>query len=103
MITHIDSVDNYILPIPEVGNHKTFPEFISLISSSAEQSIRNYIRDLLQQADIQFRNSNTRKQDYYVKETRSRTIITIYGQIPLITSFLRFLPIHLTLTQNCFT
>ena len=58
--------------------------FIEIISRECEKFIRNLIVKLIETADLEFRNSIGRSKRYYVKQTRPRTIVCMFGAITFI-------------------
>ena len=59
----------------------TFPKFIESISDYTENLARDLIKQYLETADQQFRDSPDRKDNYYVKAKRERTLITMFGEV----------------------
>ena len=76
-----DKLDDYSRPNPSVGSTYDFLAFMETISVYGEEFIRRFIVAFLEKMDLNFRNSQERTKDYYVKQTRSRTIVTMYGEI----------------------
>lgn len=81
MLPQIKGIGELISPIMTASNSMTFPKFIESISIYTEDMARNLIKQYLESADQAFRNSNDRKENYYVKATRERTLITMYGEV----------------------
>lgn len=79
--TYKDKLDDYSRPNPAVGSTYDFLAFMETISVYGEEFIRRFIASFLEKMDLNFRNSPGRTKSYYVKQTRSRTIITMYGEI----------------------
>lgn len=71
----------YMLPSTKVGSTYDFLAFMEVISRESENYIRKIIVELIEMMDYKFRYSNDRITNYYVKQNRSRTIITMYGEI----------------------
>lgn len=71
----------YALPTTTVGTTYDFLAFMEIISRESESFIRKFIVELIEKMDYDFRYSEDRVARYYVKQTRSRTIITMYGEI----------------------
>ena len=76
-----DKLDEYSRPIPNVGSTYDFLAFMETISVYGEEFIRKFIVSFLEKMDLNFRNSSDRVAKYYVKQTRYRTIVTMYGAI----------------------
>ena len=76
-----DKLDDYSMPSPRVGSTYDFLAFMETISVYGEEFIRKFIVAFLEKMDLEFRNHFGRTKDYYVKQTRSRTIVTMYGYI----------------------
>lgn len=66
---------------PAVGSTYDFLAFMEIISRESEEFVRKLIVSLLEKMDLDFRNSPGRSSSYYVKQTRYRTIVTMYGVI----------------------
>ena len=81
MITHCKDIQDLILPLNVPGDSLTFPRLIEDFSFNGEKMIRQEIRFFLEKMDKDFRNSPGRTKDYYVKNTRERTIVTMFGEI----------------------
>ena len=80
-LSYKDKLDDYARPNPTVGSTYDFLAFMETISIYGEEFIRKFIASFLEKMDLEFRNSSNRTKSYYVKQTRSRTIITMYGEI----------------------
>lgn len=76
-----DKLDEYSRPNPSVGSTYDFLAFMETISIYGEEFIRKFIVSFLEKMDLNYRSSPTRIANYYVKQTRSRTITTMYGTI----------------------
>ena len=72
---------DYMLPTNKVGSTYDFLAFMEIISREGEELIRKVLVKLLEKADLDFRKKPDRTSRYYVKQTRSRTITTMYGDI----------------------
>lgn len=79
--TYRNKLDDYARPNPTVGSTYDFLAFMETISIYGEEFIRRFIVAFLEKMDLNFRNSPGRTKNYYVKQTRFRTIITMYGEI----------------------
>lgn len=79
--TYRNKLDDYARPNPTVGSTYDFLAFMETISIYGEEFIRRFIVAFLEKMDLSFRNSPGRTKNYYVKQTRFRTIITMYGEI----------------------
>lgn len=76
-----DKLSDYTLPITRVGSTYDFLAFMEIISRQSEEFVRELIKALIEKMDLDFRNSPLRKERYYVKQTRQRSILTMYGLI----------------------
>ena len=81
MISHGKDIQDLILPLNLPGDSLTFARLIEDFSFNSEKMIREEIRAFLEKMDEDFRNSPGRTKDYYVNNTRKRTIVTMYGEI----------------------
>lgn len=81
MISHRNDVQDLILPLNLPGDPLTFARLIEDFSFNGEKMIREEIIAFLEKMDEDFRNSPDRTKDYYVNNTRERTIVTMYGEI----------------------
>ena len=76
-----NSVDTMISPInfnPTVFN---YADLISNIDIYLRAQGVNILKNILEKMDHEFRNAPDRTVRYYVKNTRSRTIITVFGEL----------------------
>jgi len=81
MIPHSKDIMDLGLPLNVPGSPLVFPRLIEDFSFNGERMIREEIRDFLEKMDRDFRDSPGRSKDYYVNNTRQRTIITMFGEI----------------------
>lgn len=85
MIPHINNLETYLkdmlLPQASKGDALTWPRLIESMCKKTEEEIRNQLVEYLEEMDRKFRYSEDRLNKYYVKNTRKRTIITMYGEI----------------------
>ena len=81
MITQSLLLNDLSLPLNQIGRPLTFAKVIEEFSYKGEQYIRDKIKEYLEYVDHVFRNSNKRSSMYYVKYTKPRTIITMFGEI----------------------
>ena len=81
MITHRKDIQDLVLPLNVPGDSLTFARLIEDFSFNGEKMIREEIRSFLEKMDEDFRNSPGRTKDYYVNNTRERTIVTMFGEI----------------------
>ena len=58
-----------------------YSNYIAALASASKSLILSLLVSHLEAIDLSFRNSNSRKSRYYVKVTRSRTLITPFGII----------------------
>lgn len=85
MIPHINNLETYLkdmlLPQASKGDAITWPRLIESMCKKTEEEIRNQLVEYLEEMDRKFRYSEDRLNKYYVKNTRKRTLITMYGEI----------------------
>lgn len=81
MLPQIEGNKTLISPLMLSSNSMTFPKFIESISDYTENLARDLIKQYLETADQQFRDSQGRKDNYYVKAKRERTLITMFGEV----------------------
>ena len=85
MIPHINNLETYLkdmlLPQASKGDGLTWPKLIESMCKKTEEEIRNQLVEYLEEMDRKFRYSEDRLNKYYVKNTRKRTLITMYGEI----------------------
>ena len=85
MIPHINNLETYLkdmlLPRASKGDALTWPKLIESMCKKTEEEIRNQLVEYLEEMDRKFRYSEDRLNKYYVKNTRKRTLITMYGEI----------------------
>ena len=85
MIPHINNLETYLkdmlLPRDSKGDGLTWPKLIESMCKKTEEEIRNQLVEYLEEMDRKFRYSEDRLNKYYVKNTRKRTLVTMYGEI----------------------
>ena len=85
MIPHINNLETYLkdmlLPQASKGDALTWPKLIESMCKKTEEEIRNQLVEYLEEMDRKFRYSEDRLNKYYVKNTRKRTLVTMYGEI----------------------
>ena len=85
MIPHINNLETYLkdmlLPQASKGDALAWPRLIESMCKKTEEEIRNQLVEYLEEMDRKFRYSEDRLNKYYVKNTRKRTLITMYGEI----------------------
>lgn len=74
-------LNDFIDSRPSVGTTYDFLAFMEVISRESEDFVRKFIVSTLEKMDHDFRYSKDRAASYYVKQTRPRTIVTMYGAI----------------------
>lgn len=74
-------LNDLLYPLEPKGKVSNFVNLIELISYDVENLARQRIVNYLEKLDMNFKNSDERKRKYYVKDYRSRTIITMFGEI----------------------
>jgi len=68
-------------PLRNVYGKDIFPRMIEHFSKAMEKTAREQFIEYVTKMDEDFRYSKGRSDNYYVKDTRNRTIITILGEI----------------------
>lgn len=81
MITQSEYLESLIEPFPFPAKGETFPRFMEEVAYLSEAYTRRKIKEYLEYMDYRFRISEKRKERYYVKDYKARTIITMYGEI----------------------
>lgn len=81
MITQSLLLNDLSLPLNQIGRPLTFAKVIEEFSYKGEKYIRDKIKEYLEYVDYVFRYSDSRTSMYYVKYTKPRTIITMFGEI----------------------
>lgn len=76
-----DSMSKLIAPMILNQSVGLYADFISGVSTSLKEIGTGVVKRTLEKMDLEFRNSPGRSQRYYVKSTRERTIITIFGEV----------------------
>ena len=71
----------YLSPYHWVSSALNYGHLISYIDQMTHQYARNMLKTLFETMDQEYRESEERKAIYYVKTTRERTIITIFGEV----------------------
>lgn len=84
------SLSKFVAPFITSFSSLDYATFIQDIDSWMRNFIKKSMVDFIEKADREFRNSPGRLQRYYVKQTRSRSLITMFGEI----SFLRTEYVH---------
>ena len=79
IITLFNSFVNHLNEILE--NNLLFHELEYKISNSTNNLNLNIIKDILEYLDLNYKKSKERKDNYYVQQTRQRTLITSLGII----------------------
>lgn len=60
---------------------RNYSNFIESVAEAAQELSRNVVVKFMETMDQEYRESDLRKRHYYIKNTRERTLITVYGQI----------------------
>lgn len=81
MIPHRRDIEDLLLPVNSKGSPYNYVRLIEDFSFNGEEFIRLSIKKFLEDMDLNFRFSEGRTQNYYVKATRERTIITMFGEV----------------------
>lgn len=68
-------------PNLKAANSRTFPSVIERIAKLGEDFTRKMLIRYIENLDDSFRYSSDRTRNYYVKDNRSRTIITMLGEV----------------------
>lgn len=75
---HIQQLTSPLLFLPSLDN---YTQLIERLGNALHQLALSSLKHTLEQMDLQFRLSPGRSDRYYVKQTRSRTILTLYGEL----------------------
>lgn len=82
---YIKGLETYLhdllYPIESQGKRVNFVNLIETVCYNTENLARKIIVTYLEKLDIEFKNSKLRKDRYYVKDYRPRTLITMFGEI----------------------
>ncbi len=85
MITSLPEVASHLdeLVAPMVSNQSVtfYSEFVSGVSVATQLCGAGILKKTFEKMDTAFRGSPGRTERYYVKNTRNRTIITIFGEV----------------------
>lgn len=73
--------EKHLLPFPNLADPFTFASFIEDYIGHFEELTRNSIKETLEKADEEFKNSKDRKRRYYIKYKRPRTFTCMAGTI----------------------
>ena len=60
---------------------KNYTDMVEVIGELVRETALHYIKNTLEEVDERFFNSDSRKRNFSVKDKRSRTLITMYGQM----------------------
>ena len=74
-------VDNLINNFAYNPKNDNYAKLMEYSSKDFRNSVIQYLKETFTSIDEQFRNSSDRKRHYYIKQTRKRTIITLYGEL----------------------
>lgn len=80
-LNSIEDIRKIIAPVTFDPSVKNYSNMIEEIDRAVHLQGLDMIRNVIEQADLAFRNSPDRTQRYYVSNTRPRTIITIFGEL----------------------
>jgi hypothetical protein len=80
-LTSIEEIRKVIAPVTFDPTVKNYSDLVETIDRSVRQQALDMMGYVLEQADMAFRRGTDRTQRYYVTNTRSRTIITIFGDL----------------------
>jgi hypothetical protein len=73
-------LDKLISPLDYYPNCRNYVELISTLGNTVQAYTLERLRRIIEEMDYKFRHSPGRKQRYYVKQSRERTLTTIYGE-----------------------
>ena len=71
-------------PIYTIENYTTL---ITSINNFVFELSRRWLEETIKTMDTQFKESNYRKQNYYINKTTSRSLITVFGRINIMRTF----------------
>ena len=82
---YIKGLENYLhdllYPIQTIGKRVNFVNLIEAVCYNVENLARKTIVAYLEKLDKDFKESKLRKDRYYVKDYRARTLVTMFGEI----------------------
>ena len=81
-ITLFDTFLKYFLK-ENANSPLSFSNLEKNIVDFGDKSILNFYKYIIEKIDLDYKNSNERKEKYYVKETYSRTLLTSLGPLTL--------------------
>lgn len=76
-----EAISEIVAPVIFDPSAVRYAQAVAGIHEKVLAEARRSLVTALEQADLQFRKSDDRTQRYYVKQTRSRTISTLFGDI----------------------
>ena len=74
-------ISDFIAPMNLNFSIFEYDKLCNALSSAMQNSVCQLIKQILEKKDKEFRNSPGRIERYYVKQTRPRTIITVFGEV----------------------
>jgi len=74
-------VNSFLAPMNLSCSVMNYASLVEWLSSNLKETNRLVMKRLFESMDFNFRNSQGRTTRYYVKHTRERTIITMFGEV----------------------
>lgn len=75
------SLNDLISPVGAISTIYEYAYLCQYLSQFVMHVGRNIMKSTLEKMDTEYRNSPSRKEQYYVKQTRERTIMTVFGEV----------------------
>ncbi len=76
----LENISNVINPINASQSIKNYTDIIESIDKTVREIALNLLQKSIEKIDEDYFNSKNRKLSYWVKDKRTRTIITVFGQ-----------------------
>ncbi len=76
-----DKCRTYVAPLTTSLSSLEYGQLISSLSDALAYIGRDALKATFEEMDLAFRNSPHRTSNYYVKQTRYRTIMTVFGEV----------------------
>lgn len=77
----LNNISSMLHPVIPKNNNFEYFNFISNIDKYLKSFAVNIIKQTLEKMDIEFKNQEGRVDKYYIKNTRCRSIVTLYGVV----------------------
>lgn len=76
-----DLLQKIVAPVIFAPTAENYTNMTSSIDALSRNTSLYQMRVVIEQADLRFRNSPGRTDRYYVKQTRERTLMTLFGEL----------------------